>query len=122
MIQGSFGENGKLYFDIDLIAADGAVIRVNALLDTGFTDWLAMAIQDVESLGWSYVREQDMQTARGEATFNLYQGNVYFDGQELIIPILGGENITEVLIGLAWLETRRLVVDRKAGLLMLGAD
>lgn len=63
-----------------------------------------------------------MQTARGEATFNLYQGNVYFDGQELIIPILGGENITEVLIGLAWLETRRLVVDRKAGLLMLGAD
>ena len=47
---------------IDLIAADSSLITVNALLDTG-TDWLAMDIQDIDSLGWSYVREQDMRTA-----------------------------------------------------------
>jgi predicted aspartyl protease len=45
-----------------------------------------------------------------------------FDGQEVIIPILGGEEISEILLGLPWLETRRLVVDRKAGLLTLGVD
>ncbi|MBW4478172.1 MAG: hypothetical protein KME54_15230 [Tolypothrix brevis GSE-NOS-MK-07-07A] len=30
--------------------------------------------------------------------------------------------INDVLIGLPWLETRRLVVDRKAALLTLGED
>lgn len=122
MIQGSFGERGELYFEIDLIAADSSLIRVNALLDSGFTNWLAMDIQDVESLGWSFVEKRRMQTARGEVRFNVYQGNVYFDGQQLIIPVLAGRQITEVLLGLPWLETRRLVVDRKAGVLSLGSD
>ncbi|MGI2909363.1 aspartyl protease [Tolypothrix sp. VBCCA 56010] len=122
MIPGFFGENGELYFEINLIAADSSDIKVNALLDTGCTDWLVMDIQDVESLEWSYVREQIRQTARGEAEFYLYQGNVCFDGQEFTIPALAGEEITEVLIGLPWLENRRLVVDRKASLLTLGED
>ena len=45
----------------------------------------------------------------------------FFDVQEVIIPVVGGEEITDVLIGLPWLD-RRLVVDRKAGLLTLGED
>jgi clan AA aspartic protease len=122
MIQGYFGEKGELLFEIDLIAGDGSGVTVNALLDTGFTEWLAMDIQDIESLGWTFIREQDMQTARGEIKFNLYAGSVVFNGQEVTIPVLGGEEITEVLIGLQWLENRRLVVDRKADLLTLGED
>ncbi len=66
MIQGYFGNKGELFFEIDLIAADSSIVTVNALLDTGFTNWLAMDIQDVESLGWSFVRQQDMRTARGK--------------------------------------------------------
>jgi predicted aspartyl protease len=122
MIQGYFGERGELFFEIDLIAADGSIVTVDALLDTGFTDWLAMNIQDIESLGWSFIREQRKNTAQGEAEFNLYQGAVVFDSQEVIIAVVGGEEITDVLIGLPWLETRRLVVDRKATLLTLGED
>ncbi len=122
MIQGNFGESGELYFEIELIAADGSVIPVNALLDTGFTDTLAMNIQDIESLGWSFERDRKMLTARGQVNFKLYEGTVFFDGQELRIKALGGEEITEVLIGLSWLQNRRLVVDRTAGLLTLGDD
>jgi clan AA aspartic protease len=122
MIEGNFGSKGELYFEIDLIAVDESVITVDALLDTGFTDWLAMNVQDVESLGWSFIREQDKQTARGVSKFNLYQGTVIFDGEEITISVLGGEEITEVLIGLHWLENRRLVVDRKMGILTLGED
>ncbi len=122
MIQGYFGEKGELLFEIELIAGDGSGVTVNALLDTGFTEWLAMDIQDVESLGWTFIREQDMQTARGEIKFNLYARSVVFNGQEVTIPVLGGEEITEVLIGLQWLENRRLVLDRKADLLTLGED
>lgn len=122
MIQDYFGERGELFFKIDLIAADGSIVTVDALLDTGFTDWLAMNIQDIESLGWSFIEQDRRQTARGEAEFNLYQGAVVFDSQEVIIAVVGGEEITDLLIGLPWLETRRLVVDRKAALLTLGED
>ncbi|MGK7875259.1 MAG: aspartyl protease [Xenococcaceae cyanobacterium] len=122
MMQGNFGTKGELYFEIDLLAADGSVVTIEALLDTGFTGWLAMDIQDVESLGWLYVDKQKMQTVRGKVNFQLYEGVVCLDGQELTVPVLGGTQITEVLIGLPWLETRRLVVDRKAGLLTLGED
>ncbi len=122
MIQGNFGESGELYFEIDLIATDGSIVTIEALLDTGFTGTLAMDIQDIESLGWLYLDKQKMRTARGEVNFQVYEGVVCLDGQELTIPVLAGRQITEVLIGLSWLETRRLVVDRKAGLLTLGDD
>jgi predicted aspartyl protease len=118
-MQGFFGQRGELYFEIDLIAVDGSVITVNALLDTGFTDWLAMNAQDAEDLGWSILGKREMLTARGDAQFNLYEGTVVWDGQELIIPVVGGQQVTEVLLGLQWLENRRLIVDRKVNLLSL---
>ncbi|MFN6582904.1 MAG: hypothetical protein RMX68_023845 [Aulosira sp. ZfuVER01] len=36
MIQGKFSNQGELIFEIDLIASDGLIITVDALLDTGF--------------------------------------------------------------------------------------
>ncbi|NER50998.1 MAG: aspartyl protease [Symploca sp. SIO1A3] len=122
MIQGYFGSKGELFFEIDLIAADGAIITVDALLDTGFTDWLAMDIQDVESLGWQYIKERQMNTARGESQFSLYEGTTIFDSQELIVPVLCRQEFPGILIGLPWLENRLLIVDRKAGVLTLGED
>jgi len=119
MIQGYFGSKGELLFEIDLIAAEGSVITVEALLDTGFTDWIAMDIQDVESLGWLHIDKQEMRTARGDVRLNVYEGIVVFAGQELTVPVLGGKEISEILLGLPWLENRRLIVDRKAGVLTL---
>lgn len=119
MTQGFFGENCELYFEIDLIANNRDVITVNALLDTGFTEWLAINSQDLDDLGWSALGRQEMLTARGNAQFIVYEGTVIFNEQELTIPVLGGRQITEILLGLKWLETRRLVVDRKANLLTL---
>lgn len=119
MINGYFNNHGKLYFDLDLVAVDASIITVNALLDTGFTDWLAMNIQDLESLDWSFIKKETRQTARGLGEFYLYQGTVVFDNQELSIPVLGGEEINEILIGLPWLRNRRLVVDRISNLLTM---
>jgi hypothetical protein len=36
-----------------------------------------------------------------------------------MLPVLGGQQVTEVLLGLQWLENRRLIVERKANLLRL---
>jgi len=52
MIYGEFNSQGELIFEIDLVAADGDIIPVQALLDTGFSGWLAIDNQDALSLGW----------------------------------------------------------------------
>ena len=53
MISGEFSSRGELIFEIALIGTDGEPIPVKALLDTGFTGWLAIDNQDAKSLGWS---------------------------------------------------------------------
>ena len=110
---------GELFFEMDLIAVDSSIITVDVLLDTGFTDWLAMNNQDIEYLGWPFIEKQEKQTANGFTRFNLYAGNVFFDNQEVVIPVIGGYEFTHVLMGLQWLNNRRLVVDRKMDRLTL---
>ncbi|MDJ0618455.1 MAG: hypothetical protein QNJ63_17215 [Calothrix sp. MO_192.B10] len=75
---GSFGDNGELFFEIQLVAAGGEEFSIEALFDTGFTDgWLAINTQDLEALEWPIVAAQiEMQTARGEARFNIHEGKV----------------------------------------------
>jgi len=119
MSKGYFNYRGELFFDIELKATDSSIVIVNALLDTGFTDWLAMNIQDIDSLGWSYLKTQEKQTAGGIIEFNHYAGTVFFDDQEMTIPVIGGREFTHILMGLQWLNNRRLVVDKKMDLLTL---
>ncbi|HAG81608.1 MAG TPA: aspartyl protease [Cyanobacteria bacterium UBA12227] len=122
MISGIFGDIGELFFEVDLIAANGEILAVDVLLDTGFTTgWLAINTQDLESLGWLCLDDElPMATAQGEAEFNVYVGSVQIDGQEFQVPVLGGDSINEILLGMRWLKTRRLVVDFLAGVLTLG--
>ncbi len=121
MIVGEVDDKAQLYFEIGLIGADGDIICVNALLDTGFTGWLAIDKQDAESLDWSFTENTfAMITANGTTDFNVYAGKVIFDGQEVNIYALGGEEIHEIIIGVQWLKTNRLVVDLPAGVLTLG--
>ena len=122
MISGKFGEIGELFFEIDLIAADGEGFQVDALLDTGFTSgWLAINLQDVEALAWPILEARRiMQTARGEQFFDIYAGTVIFGGQEFTIPVHVGDELPEILMGLQWLQTMRLEVDFPSQLLTLG--
>ena len=121
MISGEFNSKGELIFEIGLIAADKDVLPVQTLLDTGFTGWLAINSQDAESLGWRLERDrEDMQTAWGEAEFKVYIGNVLIDAEEFVIEVLGGEELPDILLGVYWLQSKRLVVDFAAGVLTLG--
>ena len=122
MISGIFGDIGELFFEIDLIGADGDIFELDALLDTGFTTgWLAINTQDLDSLGWSIIDlDRTMRTAQGEQFFDIYEGKVILDGIEYTIPVHVGEEIPEPLLGLQWLRTMRLVVDATGDVLTLG--
>lgn len=122
MIKGNFGSDGELFFDIELIAVEGLELPAIAMLDTGFTELLAVNSQDLEALGWRYLRKRQLRTAQGITIFKIYLGKVRLDGQEFQIPVYTGNDITEVLLGSQWLKTMRLVADMPSGILTLEAS
>ncbi len=91
MIEGTFDDVGHIFFEIDLIAADGLKLPVDAILDTGFTGFLVINKQYLDALEWVYRGDEQMLTARGEAIFERYLGKVALDGQEYEIPIYAGD-------------------------------
>jgi predicted aspartyl protease len=117
MIEGRFGDEDELFFEVELITDRDLELPVDALLDTGFSGWLAMDEQDFDGLDWIYIRRQEMRTAKGEFDFELYAGKIRIDEQEFDIPVHVGDGVPEILIGRQWLKTRRLVVDMPAGIL-----
>jgi predicted aspartyl protease len=86
---GTFGEDGELFFELQLVPRNGPLFFILALFDTGFTDgWLVMDMQDLEALEWSEILGLvAMRTARGEGDFYIYKGRVIIDGVEVIIPV-----------------------------------
>ncbi|MBE9058027.1 aspartyl protease [Sphaerospermopsis sp. LEGE 08334] len=120
MIQGYFGNEGQLFFEIKLITNDGLNLSVDALLDTGFTGFMALNKQDLDALNWQFISEQRMRTAQGIKVFDIYSGKVILDNQEYEIPIYAGDQLTEILLGSRWLEFLPLVVNFPESVLNLG--
>ncbi len=121
MMNGRFGDNKELFFEIQLVAANNENFYVEALLDTGFTDgWLAVEAQDLDALGWSLITLQvELTTASGSARFDIYEGKVIIDDIEVIVPVHVGDNLPETIIGSFWLDIMRLVADKPNGILTL---
>ena len=121
MISGRFGIDGQLFFEIELIAANGDSFEVEVLLDTGFTaGFLAINSQDLEVLQWPLMNSRvEITTVKGNDYFDIYEGKTIVDGQELTVPVHVGENIPEILIGSPWLEIMDLVVRKGQGILTL---
>ncbi len=120
MIQGIFGEKGQLFFEMELIAADGFTLPVDVMLDTGFTGFLAINKQDLDALEWTYIGDEPLLTAKGETMFARYLGKVLLDKQQYEIPVFAGDEITEVLLGSEWLKILPLVVNYQERILTLG--
>ncbi len=120
-MNGHFGENGELLFDVELIAVNQETVSVEVLLDTGFTTgWLGINIQDAEALGWPIMAAQiEMQTASGNDFFSLYEGKIRIDEQIFNIPVHVGTHFSEILLGCQWLEIMELMVNKPQNILTL---
>ncbi|MBW4642027.1 MAG: aspartyl protease [Goleter apudmare HA4340-LM2] len=121
MIDGRFGDNKELFFEIQLVAANDEEFLLEALFDTGFTDgWLAIDAQDLDALGWYLMALQvEMTTAQGSARFDIYSGKVIIDDMEVMVPVHVGDNLPETIMGSFWLGIMRLVADNPNGVLTL---
>ncbi|MDJ1182454.1 hypothetical protein [Roseofilum casamattae] len=118
-MQGTLGENNELFFEIGLVTTDGTEFAIDAMLDTGFSGWLALDVQDLDGLDVQYIGTQNMQLATGEEVqFSLYTTPIYFDRREVRI-IHAALGVPQVLLGRQWLINRRLVVDVSSSILTL---
>ncbi|MEH2384135.1 MAG: hypothetical protein V7K27_35495 [Nostoc sp.] len=61
----------------------------------------------------------EMQTARGEARFDVYEGKLIIDGTEFVIPVHVGDDIPDTIIGCLWLDIMQLIVNKPKGILTL---
>lgn len=120
MISGEFNDKGELVFEVDLVATDETDFPVRAIFDTGFNGWLLVNNQDAEDLGWlQKPRPRKSQTAGGIIFLNVYQGVIVIDGEEFTIPVLAGSRVQEIILGVRWLQFKRLIADYSAGVLTL---
>ncbi|WP_396681792.1 aspartyl protease (plasmid) [Microcystis aeruginosa FACHB-524] len=110
LIRGTFGDNCEIFFPIALITGEGENLSVDAMLDTEFTEFLAINKQDVEGLNWAYFDQKEMLTARGLANFDIYLGKVLINEREFEVPVFAGDDIQEILIGSQWLKEFDLMV------------
>ncbi len=94
---------------------------MDALLDTGFTTgWLGINSQDLEALQWPLAASGiEMQTARGNELFDIHQGKIIIDAEEVTIPVHVGDEIPEFLIAARWLEIMELIVNKPRIILTL---
>lgn len=120
MIHGVFGDEGQLFFEIELVATNGSKLPMEIMLDTGFTGFLARNKQDLGALKWVFNGNEWMLTPKGQVRLTKYLGKVVLDGQEYELPVYAGDDITEVLLGSLWLKILPLAVNYQAGILTLG--
>jgi predicted aspartyl protease len=78
-LEGRFGDEDALIFEIALIDDQGLELQIDAMLDTDFSYWLAVDSQDINAFNWVFIRRQTMQTARGNFRFNIYAGKIKAD-------------------------------------------
>lgn len=86
--------------------------RVEAVVDTGFTGYLTLPQNTVNSLGLRRVGYETFTLADGSQKIgSLYQGAALWHGRDLYIPIGEGEP----LIGMALLSGSRLTIKAEPG-------
>jgi predicted aspartyl protease len=119
MIEGRFGDLGQIYFDVNLIEGNGLTLPVEAMLDSGFTELIAMNQQDVETLEWSFLRQDRLRTAQGETTFNIYLGRIAIDEQVFEVPVFASNEIQEILLGSQWFKLFTLVANYRGNRVIL---
>lgn len=93
---------------------EGRLTEVEAVLDTGFTDYLTLPSALITALGLPYQYDDKIVMSNGEtATCAVHEGVVLWNGQERTVPIQAGEG--DALIGMSLLLDHLLTLPVRDG-------
>ncbi len=87
---------------------------INAVVDTGYSDFLTLPPAEVGALGLRYKYPSIAELADGsEIAFDVYDAELFWGGQLMAIPV--DESASAPLVGMALLEGHSLHLDIERG-------
>ena len=106
---GHIDEYGRPVIPVDLFDRQGRLYRIEAMLDTGFDDFLALPAYLVQRLGLVWSSRIPMHVATSElAQFDTYTATVLWLGNRLSIRAV--QTQSEILVGNRLLRESQLTV------------
>jgi clan AA aspartic protease len=102
MITGEISARREAILTVEIMSARSVPHRVEAVLDTGFTEFLTLPKSSVMALALRYDSDTEMTLADGSVEHvEVYIGRVVWDGHERAIQVHASEG--DVLVGMALL-------------------
>ncbi|MXV88662.1 MAG: clan AA aspartic protease [Acidimicrobiales bacterium] len=114
MIEGRINARLEATMSLDVRRPGGGSRSIEAVVDTGYSEFLTLPPTEVRELGLPYKHQGAARLADGsEIAFDVYDAELVWDGQT--IAVLVDEAETTPLVGMALLEGHRLQVDIEHG-------
>ena len=109
MTTGHIDQHGHPVLPVDLFDRQGRLHRVEAMIDTGFDDFLTLPAHLVQRMGLVWASRMPMQVATSEwAQFDVYAADVLWLGNRLLLRVL--QTQSEILVGTRLLWESQLTV------------
>lgn len=109
MTTGHIDQHGRPVAPVDLFDRQGRLRRVEAMVDTGFDDFLTLPDHWVQRLGLVWISRMPMQVATSEwARFDIYAVDILWFGHRLPVRVV--QTQSEILVGTRLLWESQLTV------------
>jgi len=110
MITGAVASNFDPVVPLVVRDANGREQSIHAVVDTGFSGWLALAKEMISRFGLPWRREAEAILANGgSTTFNVHSATIIWDGQPRSVFV--DEMESDPLVGMQLLHGFRLVIE-----------
>ncbi len=110
MVTGRVDARGEIlqpFVELAVYGSSDRMARVQAIIDTGFTEYLTLPPHAIDALGLTKIMEEPMTLANGVPfTFEVYSGEIDWDNQKRRVDVHQKEG--DPLIGMAMLRDHDL--------------
>lgn len=103
MIRGKVTENKTVLIRFGIMDADGSLLAMEAILDTGFTGDLSLPLGVIHRLGLSALGQRAFILADGtRSAMNAFSANVFWHESPRRVVVIHAEDEPLVGMGLLW--------------------
>lgn len=114
MIDGRVNDRIEATVAFDIKGPRGQSRSIEAVIDTGYSEFLTLPPVHVRELGLTYRDRGQAVLADGTlATFDVYDAELLWDGHRLSVPV--DESESTPLVGMALLEGHGLRIEARTG-------
>ena len=114
MVRGKVNAHGEPVVPI-MLYLKGTPQEFPAVIDTGFNGYLSVPRPIIAKAGWEFLGFEDYELASGQILRErVYWGSALFDRGQIEVYVVATDS-TDLLIGTALLQRKRLVIDFRTG-------